>query len=132
MPRPFRYNFIFVSLIKTVSHRRLSVWLGIPMVFCIIAAGLVVATIIQQPAPSGIAIGCIAAGIPVCCVLSCHMNTDAVCLQFYFLEGHIHKFAVRTFCPSLMHLYRHHNNHHHHAVPTTDISESTSEAEHML
>ena len=42
-----------------------SVWLPIPVVFCVIAAALVVATVIQQLVPSMIALGCVAAGIPV-------------------------------------------------------------------
>lgn len=71
-------------------ERPFRVWLPIPVTFCIIAAALVVATIIQQAVPSLIAIGCIAAGVP-----------------FYFLEGHVHDLAVGLCCPQIYHRFHH-------------------------
>ena len=32
--------------------------------------------------------------------------------QFYYLEGHVHTFAVRTFCPNLLDLTRSYLSHH--------------------
>ena len=80
------------------------VWLPIPITFCAIAAGLVVATLVQQLTPSLIAIGCVGAGIPVCSLTEALNHATRVphaalgsqfCMQFYFLEPPVHRFLGR-------------------------------------
>ena len=79
MERPFKYALTTVAFIDVTScclllifgcHAltlcsSLRVWLIVPITFCAVSLGLMVSLFVQQPEQCGIAMACVALGIPV-------------------------------------------------------------------